>query len=214
MATGLTAAYAKLMLRPPEPELTFEQRVIVEQFQESRRQANIKLVSLIMLSALVIVGVVFLIVATLSSYEVYGRRTSCIVATAALVYPGPGDTGATAFVNGQITFDLTLHTIKWNFNYDNIGVVTEMDIIGPVDPTNPLDGPVFLAICGTPSTAIACLTPEPNLLEQTISETSPIGQPLNSYIVDITQERSKYLLRIKTQNFPAGALAARLNTAC
>lgn len=171
-------------------------------------------VSLILLSVLVIVGVVFLFIATYANKDIVARRSSAVLGLASLVRPGPGDTSSGAFFEGEIFFHMNDLTIRWIINYgaSSMGVITAMDIIGPTLPADPLTGPVLVTLCGPPTT-IACLSSGPNTLEQIISQTSPHGRPLNSFINAIVEDRARYKLRVKTQNFPGGALVSRLNTA-
>lgn len=186
--------------RPPQSSGTVNQ------------QTSLTWASLIILSVLVTVGLVFLAIAFFANKDIVARRTAVVVFEGALVRPGPGDLSPAVYCEGSITFHLTDHTIYWRFDRDatTLGTVTSIDIFGPTLATDPLSGPVFLTLCGPPTT-VPCLLPSPNTLEQTIIQTSPLGQPLINFIEAITSDRARYKIRIKTQNFPAGALVGRLN---
>ena len=172
--------------------------------------ARIRCISLIVLPVLIVAGIAFLIITQVSNRDIVARRVAYVVFSPVLVYPGPGDNTPGAYCEGDIMFHLVEHTIQWKLFYGGLGTVLALELFGPVLPTNPLDGPVFLTLCGPP-TAIACLSSAPQVLEQKITETSPLGQPLNDYIKDITRHPAEYKIRIKTQNFPDGAMVARLN---
>lgn len=178
------------------------------------QQTSLTWTSLILLSALVIVGLVFLAIAFFANKDIVARRTAVVVFDGALVRPGPGDLNPAVYAEGTITFHLTDHTIEWRIDHDaaTLGVVTSIDIFGPTLATDPLVGPLFLTLCGPPTT-IPCLTSSINTLEQKIGQTSPLGQPLINFIEAITNERARYKIRIRTQNFPDGAMVSRLNSA-
>lgn len=166
--------------------------------------------ALILLTVLVIVGLVFLAIAFFANKDIVATRTALVVFDAALVSPGPGDTTPGVFCEGTLRFHLTDNTIKWSFDHDGLGTITSIDIFGPTLPATPLVGPVFITLCGPPTT-VPCLGIGPNTLEQTIGQTSPAGQPLITFLEAITGDRARYKIRIKTQNFPDGALVGRID---
>ena len=176
------------------------------------QQTELTWASLILLSVLVIIGLVFLCIAFFSNKDIVARRTSVVIFDASLVFPGPGDGGPGVFCEGSVTFHMTDNTIKWRFDHDGLGTITAIDIFGPTLAANPLTGPLFLTLCGG-STTIACLTSGPNTLEQLIGQVSPTGQPLINFIEAITADRARYRIRIRTQSFPGGAMVARMNAA-
>jgi len=197
-----------------EADLTFEQRALLSEYQNVRYHMRISVLSLVLLCTLALGMLVFLIVTSSIGLSKFSQFKSCVVGSAALVHPGPGDTTANAFWNGDISFDTSAQSIEWDFTYGNLGAVTGLDIIGPVDVGDPLDGPVFLSLCGVPATPLACLGDGMNTLSQTIYEAPATGEPLVAFSRILKDDRSRYLIKIKTQAFPDGALVARLNTAC
>lgn len=171
--------------------------------------------SVIVVSICVIAGLVFLIFVARASWTDTARRKSCIVGSAALVYPGPGNVSPSAYWEGAITFDQIEHTIDWKMRHGGLGAILAIDLLGPIDPnaSPPTDAPVYLTLCGPPS-LVMCILPEPHLLKQSIKQSSPQNQGLDAYINAFAADRSDYLLRVRTADFPNGALVARLNSAC
>ncbi len=176
------------------------------------QQTELTWAALILLTFLILVGLVFLCIAFYANKDIVARRTSVVLFEQSLVFPGPGETTPGAFCEGPVTFHMTDNTIKWRFDHDGLGTITSIDIFGPTLATNPLSGPVFLTLCGG-QTTVACLSSGVNTLEQLITQVSPTGQPLITFIEAITADRARYRIRIKTQSFPNGALVGRLNAA-
>jgi len=166
-----------------------------------------------LLVILVISAIIFLVFATANRNDAIVIKKVCTKGDPSLVFPGPGAVFPPGYFQGYITFHKTEPYIEWNFIYGFVGgTVTGMDIIGPVFPSNPLNGPLIITICDIAS-PVACFTPVPNVLDQKIKQTSA-GYPIDDIVDKITGNLESYLLRVRTTTFPGGATVLPLSSLC
>lgn len=166
---------------------------------------------MILLSLLVVAGLVFMSISLYATHDFVSQRRYCITGQASLVIPGPGDLDG--FLKRWILFDVTKKQINWHLAHGNLGGILGLELFEILDPATPFEGSTWLALCGPPS-ALSCIAAGPNLLEQTITQTSPATQPLQFFIQAIRDNPGLYKGRIKTQDFPDGALVFELNSLC
>jgi|WetSurMetagenome_2_1015567.scaffolds.fasta_scaffold00274_33 hypothetical protein len=156
-------------------------------------------------------GIAFLVLSFFKGSEYVNVRKYCVQASGALVYPGPGAPAST-YLQGSTQFHRSENTISWHWIHNLSSPVMNINVYGPVLPTNPLDGPLFLQLCET-GTAAPCLITHANVLQQRISSTID-GLPLADYITDITFHAQEYLIKVATVDFPDGEVVMRLFSLC
>lgn len=171
----------------------------------AKQQTRITIFAFVMLSLFLVSGLVFLVLTFAFRSNADNLVRTSVVGRPDLVFPGPGDPLARA--EGRIQFHLTHPFIEWEI-FHTAGSVLSLDILGPVRPDEPRDGPVKLVLCraGTPA---PCLFTGPNTLVQRITA-STTGEMLSNVVADITDNLHQYKLRINSTAFPDGSLACRL----
>lgn len=96
---------------------------------------------------------------------------------------------------GAITTNINDRDIAWDIQYANTaGIVSSLYIMGPI-PFGLADGPLFLPLCGSPS-SLACDLTTSNRLNDRIQELNPGGIGLKSKIVDIRKQPWRYYLQL------------------
>ena len=94
-------------------------------------------------------------------------------------------------VLGFIRTELNDREISWNLQYTPVvGTIVSLHIMGPI-PLEVTDGPLNIALCGSPST-LACGASVPNQLADSIWEKSPGGNGLKPTIQAIRKEPWRY----------------------
>lgn len=96
---------------------------------------------------------------------------------------------------GAITTDINDRDIAWNLQYANdMGTIESLYIMGPI-PNGLSDGPIYVALCGSPS-ELACDLTVSNELKGRIEELNPGGIGLKKFIHAIRQEPWRYYIQL------------------
>jgi len=157
------------------------------------------------MTALVVMifGAVVIVAIVLASQQASLQRF-CFVATGGV---------SVGELDGALSLKTNEKRIEWKTQYKNLaGIPIGLGIYGPVQPGQ-TDGPLAVALCGTPS-SLACDTSIANVLADEIGQTGTGGQPLQTLIYAIRADPWQYYIQLNTAAFPAGEVRATLNSLC
>lgn len=164
--------------------------------------------TLAILTSLVVFAVVALsIVSMIVVSDQNSLQRFCGEATAAKDV----ETNGTAIA--MISLKSNEREIGWEIQYkDLLGMPIGVHIHGPT-PAGLDSGPLFVALCGTPST-LACDTSVAGVLTGLITQTGTGGDPLKPIIQAIRKEPCRFEFRLKSSAFPNGEIRLRLCSLC
>lgn len=117
------------------------------------------------------------------------------------------DTGAPATVLGMVSVNSNSREISWDLQWDALGTVTALKIMGPVLPGDTGSSTTAVSLCGVPS-LVGCMdTAAGRRISGTITQTSPDGFSLTTEIKAIRKEPWRYYLQMDTSVGSAEAIA-------
>lgn len=153
-----------------------------------------------------VVGIVFLGIIALGTNEDaatsrFGIRAAgdqCVV---------DGDVNAT--VIGKVALNSNSKTVEWNLLTAEIGAILSIYIEGPLNATNPLEGPPAIVLCGGLS-SLACDLTSP--VEGAIQDEHWDGSGLRELILPVQEDAPFYYLIVRTADHPDCAVRAPLNS--
>jgi len=111
---------------------------------------------------------------------------------------------------GDLSIDSSEGDISWYIQYNAIGPITSIYIMGPI-PIGLTTGPLQVALCGAPTT-LSCDNSILGVIQGTINNYG--GASLYPYISAIRYHPTLYYLQINTGTFPLGEVFVPLGVIC
>ena len=110
-------------------------------------------------------------------------------------------------VLGVVAVNTNVREMSWDIQYDALGTITALKVMGPVVPGSTTSATMAVALCGPPSLIGCMATVTTRQVTGTITQTSPAGLSLKTVIAAIRLEPWRYYLQIDTSTSSAEATA-------